>query len=131
MSYPVHELSEDFVGPPISHQARYYRNNQAKERERRKKYYHKNKEKCLRSAKHYKLQAAYGIGIDEYEAMLESQDGTCAICDGVNASGHALHVDHCHDSGRVRGLLCTGCNTLLGAAKDSAETLNRAIKYIA
>lgn len=70
----------------------------------------------------------YGISIDDYESMLGSQGGKCAICLCIPSG--KLHVDHCHSTGFVRGLLCEGCNHGLGKFKDSAESLARAIGYL-
>lgn len=61
--------------------------------------------------------------------MLTSQGGTCAICHGTATVGR-LAVDHCHLTGKVRGLLCTNCNTALGKLKDSKELLLNAINYL-
>jgi hypothetical protein len=62
--------------------------------------------------------------------MLERQGGVCAICRVVKDDNYSLHVDHCHSSGRVRGLLCAACNTMLGFARDNQETLRRAAEYV-
>ncbi|WP_406418459.1 endonuclease VII domain-containing protein [Streptomyces sp. NBC_01614] len=62
--------------------------------------------------------------------MLERQGGACAICRGRNKSGHQLHVDHDHTTGRVRALLCQQCNAMLGHARDDIETLRAAIAYL-
>jgi len=64
--------------------------------------------------------------------MVESQGNRCAICGTDRPGGRGVywHIDHCHETGRVRGLLCYGCNTLLGAAKDNPETLRSALEYI-
>lgn len=70
--------------------------------------------------------------MDEYDRMLERQGGVCAIC-GNGASDAIrknLAVDHCHGTGRVRGLLCGNCNTGLGSFKDDPVLLRRAIKYL-
>lgn len=79
----------------------------------------------------------YGLTQEEYDWLLFLQDGQCAICkktpeqSGLTGrNGQRLHVDHCHDTGVVRGLLCTRCNTLLGMAGDSPECLRAAIYYL-
>lgn len=72
----------------------------------------------------------YGMSVDEYADMLEQQRGVCAICECVCASGDSLCVDHCHDTGAVRGLLCTNCNKALGLFKDDANFLRKAVAYL-
>lgn len=62
--------------------------------------------------------------------MHEKQQGKCAICGEIPKSERGLHVDHCHTTGAVRGLLCHGCNTGIGALKEDAEILSNAIKYL-
>jgi hypothetical protein len=84
--------------------------------------------------KDYSLKANYGITLDEYEAMVQSQDGKCAICGRVPEGKHnqgSLHVDHDHRTKKVRGLLCSHCNRGLGFLGDSVETLLRAAEYLA
>ena len=76
------------------------------------------------------LKRLYGITVEEYDAMLERQGGVCAICAGEETRGQRLAVDHCHATGKVRGLLCFSCNTTLGKFNDSQELLARAIKYL-
>lgn len=76
----------------------------------------------------------YGLSEDDYERMNRDQDGHCAIC-GSDDAGRAdsdagLVVDHCHESNRVRGLLCKPCNTGLGAFRDAPELMQAAIKYL-
>lgn len=75
----------------------------------------------------------YGLTPECYERMLAEQGGGCAICQAKNPGmKHAsrLYVDHCHISNRVRGLLCRACNTMLGAARDRAETLRAGAAYL-
>ncbi len=62
--------------------------------------------------KHFKR--AYGITVENYETMLVNQNGVCKICNKPCKSGKSLAVDHCHETGKVRGLLCAKCNTNLG-----------------
>lgn len=70
----------------------------------------------------------YGITVEQFEAMKVAQGGACAICGDRPTS--ALHVDHCHSTGRVRGLLCRSCNHGLGNFRDSPEAMRRAVEYI-
>lgn len=73
----------------------------------------------------------YGITVPEYEAMAKDQQGVCAICNGTNASGKRLAIDHNHKTGAVRGLLCDLCNRGLGMFQDDLLLLNGAAKYLA
>jgi len=81
------------------------------------------------------LKRSYGITQAQYEEMLAEQGGGCAIC-GTDVFGDNQHgsmsaaVDHDHDTGVVRGLLCRECNTTLGRMKDNPELLRRAADYI-
>jgi hypothetical protein len=67
-----------------------------------------------------------------YVEMLDSQGGRCAICGDEPGErySHQLHVDHCHASGKVRGLLCRGCNHMLGVIKDDEVLLFKAVEYL-
>ncbi len=69
--------------------------------------------------------------LDEYNRMLTAQGGVCAIC-GVKTArkGWRLAVDHCHATGRVRGLLCHRCNSAIGMMRESAELMRRAADYL-
>lgn len=74
----------------------------------------------------------HGITPDEYEEMLAAQNGGCAVCGAISAdqSGRRLHVDHCHTTGQIRGLLCSNCNNALGRANDDAERLHALADYL-
>lgn len=81
------------------------------------------------------LKRLYGIDQSEYERMFEEQRGLCKICGNSETSRYKgvikrLAVDHCHSSGRVRGLLCSHCNRGLGLFKDTPDFLFKAIKYL-
>ena len=67
---------------------------------------------------------------EDYDAMLERQGGTCAICGNKPADGETLARDHDHVTGRVRGLLCRGCNTGLGQFTDDPSRLRAAADYL-
>lgn len=70
----------------------------------------------------------HGISHEEYKAMEVSQDGRCAICG--RAPSTTFHIDHCHKTGMVRGLLCSACNVGLGHFEDNPITLQAAIDYL-
>lgn len=73
------------------------------------------------------LQARYGITLEDYNDLLESQNGLCAVCDKPM---ERINVDHCHSSGKVRGLLCFGCNVAIGHFNDDIEVILSAVEYI-
>ena len=81
--------------------------------------------------KNKQLRKRYGLNIKEYNELFEKQHGSCAIC-GRHQSELtvSLAVDHCHDSGSIRGLLCYNCNMGLGRFKDSKELLIQALSYL-
>lgn len=66
---------------------------------------------------------------DDFKQMLKKQDNKCAIC-GKEETKRRMSVDHCHKTGKVRGLLCQLCNTSLGGFKDDVAILKKAIKYL-
>ena len=70
----------------------------------------------------------YGISLADYEAMFAAQGGRCAIC--RTPATRTLDIDHDHETGEVRGLLCTSCNRMLGHAGDDQATLIAAIAYL-
>lgn len=72
----------------------------------------------------------YGMSLENYQSLLKEQGGVCAICGGTNKNGHALSVDHDHETGKVRGLLCRNCNYALGYIGDSVETAKNIIQYL-
>ena len=75
-----------------------------------------------------KRRGKYGITSDEYIAMVKDQRGLCAICD--RPMTRHPHVDHDHDTGVIRGLLCYTCNVGLGSFGDDPERLRAAAKYV-
>ena len=81
-------------------------------------------------AKNNELKKMFGITLKEYNEMLEKQNHTCAICDGEEKFNGSLAVDHCHSTGKIRGLLCTNCNRGIGHLKDSISNLQSAIEYL-
>lgn len=84
------------------------------------------------SARPKQLKARYGIDEEQYETMLEKQGGVCKICKKyeLRAKSKYMVVDHCHDTGKVRGILCHKCNTALGLFNDDTELLTVAKQYL-
>jgi len=76
------------------------------------------------------LKHGFGITLDEYNAILDSQNGVCAICNNKCVSGRNLAVDHDHETDEVRGLLCSKCNTAIGLMDDDSSKMARAIGYL-
>ena len=85
----------------------------------------------LHNRKYY-LKSQYGVTESYYNEKLKAQEHKCAICgrDEVDSVFGVLHIDHNHETGALRGLLCQQCNTALGKFLDSEEILENAIQYL-
>jgi ribosomal protein S20 len=113
-------------------------------KEYKKKWYQENQERCKEQCreryqnadkKHHahvvwknKLKRDFGINEETYFIMLEQQNNVCKICQ--KSDKRRLCVDHCHKTGRIRGLLCQRCNKCIGQFEDDPELLTRAIEYL-
>lgn len=82
------------------------------------------------------LKHKYGISLEEYNDLLVFQSGTCAICNKKEIlkkrnsdETRPLAVDHCHETGKIRGLLCSACNSGIGYLRESPKLLKRAAGY--
>ena len=84
---------------------------------------HKNEKRELH------LKHDFGLSLEDYSRVFTSQGGVCAIC-GSSPNGMALAVDHNHETGEVRGLLCSNCNVAIGLMKDDPGLLQKAIDYV-
>jgi hypothetical protein len=80
---------------------------------------------------HKHLKAKFGMSIETYNQMFQDQNGTCAICNKHQTElTKRLSVDHCHKTDKIRQLLCSQCNTLLGMSQDNEMVLQSAIAYL-
>jgi hypothetical protein len=94
----------------------------------------RNKEKWAPARREYWLQSHYGIGNADYENMLKEQNGKCKICKSVDPKRKGqiyFSVDHDHKTGKVRGLLCVTCNTLVGLLEGSCADTHIAFEALA
>lgn len=81
--------------------------------------------------RNYKYIKNYNITLDTYNNILKNQNGCCAICGMPEwASKKKLHVDHDHESGTIRGILCAGCNLGIGMFKHDPDLLIKALNYV-
>jgi len=77
-------------------------------------------------SRHYHLRGRYGIGADEVDKLIRRQGGLCAVC----RESEAKQVDHDHETGAVRGIVCLLCNAAIGAFHDDPNLIRRAIAYV-
>lgn len=95
-----------------------------------KKHYRYNPHKAWAN----NIKKKFGITAIQYYMMLDAQGGKCAICGGTDSTSNRndrMPVDHCHSTGRVRGILCTRCNRGIGMLGDNTAILTAAIEYLA
>ena len=132
---PISEFKLQKSGKPMNqchaclliHKRLYHCKNKEKLNESRMKWYYANKERAKLTKRKNTLMRRYGLDIEQYEFMVESQNGICAIC-GRNDS--KLVIDHNHSTGKVRALLCCRCNTWLGVLEADRVWLSKAHKYL-
>ena len=100
----------------------YYKQNVARIQAKHAEYHKAHSEQT----RNRKFKSTYGVTLEEYQHLLAIQKGGCATC----GSTERLSVDHCHKSGKVRGVLCGKCNSALGFARDCTTTLAQLICYL-
>lgn len=111
---------------------------QIEEREKKSKEYQKALYLARKDTKEYKdrmlynrMKREYGLSKEQYDLLVENHKSRCAICNEHNDNlTHSLCIDHNHDTGKVRGLLCKKCNTMIGLANDDVELLQKGIAYL-
>lgn len=114
-------LPSDSFAPKADAYCRVCANN------KRQEYVERYEEQYRRADRNKKLKKRYSITVDEYDALHAAQQGICAIC---KSETDKLVVDHDHNTGKVRGLLCNTCNLGIGGLKDSPTILLSAIDYL-
>lgn len=102
--------------------------NRAYQRTKRRMYPYNKTPAFKTYIRTWKLRTRYGLIPQQFDQMRDRQLGLCAICLCLPTSG--LCVDHCHVTGKVRGLLCNSCNVGLANFRDNAEALTRAMEYL-
>lgn len=97
-----------------------------------KSYYKRNTDRSKKARRSWRLKSKYGLTDDEYNQMYISQNKSCAICESKTPGKRVnnFSVDHCHETGVIRGLLCVRCNVLLGRLNDDLEFINKIVKYL-
>jgi hypothetical protein len=92
----------------------------------------KHRNECTECHTDKQMQNNYGISLSTYDLMFIEQGGVCAICHLPQKStrNERLAIDHCHETGKVRGLLCDGCNRGIGLLKDDYRILSSAASYL-
>ena len=102
-------------------------NNLEQYRERERAYYHANKNKIREKT----LKAKYGIALSQYNMILAMQEFKCACCETEDPGGNgSFNVDHDHNTGQIRGLLCQNCNAGIGQLGDTIEGILNAVRYL-
>lgn len=114
------------------HSAKWRENNKEHQKELTRQWRIANKERHAENMRRHAYKKLYGITIEQYEDMLDAQGYACALClkDIDDNGGKEFDVDHCHTTGKVRGLLCRDCNRALGLFQDSPTLLERAAQYL-
>ncbi len=105
----------------------HYEKNKERIKAQSRAYHRKNREKIRAK----KLKRKFGVSLHEYDLMLTEQKGKCACC-GIHQNKLTMRfaVDHDHDTGLIRGLLCGNCNTAIGKLGDNIEGLMKALNYL-
>ena len=110
---------------------KYYLENKEKVKANVKRWQTLNKDKVNEASRKSKLKTRYGMNSEDYDFLYEKQKGYCAICETHQSDlKRSLCIDHNHETGKVRGLLCDDCNRGLGCFDDNVAMINSAIDYL-
>lgn len=116
--YPCHKQSGD----------RWRKLNPEKHNAKARRLGQKSEYKAWR--KDWALKNRYGITLKQYQTLSNAQNGNCLICDGNQSKHRPLVVDHCHKTGKIRGLLCDPCNIGLANFRENPTSMQKAIEYL-
>lgn len=116
----------DYVCDPCykEYQKQYHLNKQEKRKKQSAEYYKQNKERLLKQQKYSTIKRKYGLSKEQYEEVMK--DAVCEIC----GDEKKLCIDHDHDTGKVRGVLCRTCNMGIGLLGDKYQQVLQAAKYL-
>jgi len=110
---------------------KWIKKNYLRYQETNRRYYRDNIKHIKTVYRKYKLKSQYNMTPEQYDEMFNNQEGKCLICKRPEIEfKKGLEIDHCHVTGKVRGLLCMDCNTGLGKFKDNITLLQKAIEYL-
>jgi len=109
----------------LGHKRKVYNNNPEKQRIRARQWQLNNPEKHKAS----KLKSLYGLSVEEHQQLLDDTNGKCPIC-GKDFSEARACVDHDHETGIVRGMICSNCNSAIGLLNENIDVLLNAINYL-
>jgi hypothetical protein len=112
-----------------AHERKWRIANPEKRAAKKKRTYLRSKERYVNASLDYSLRTKYGITLIERDAIIAAQ-GACPTCGNTDPGPRGWHVDHCHATGKVRGILCAQCNIALGNARESSEVLRRLADYL-
>lgn len=90
----------------------------------------RDREKTLATRRRANIKARYGITESDFRKMVADQGGVCAACGTADWGPKGPCIDHDHQTGAVRGILCFSCNTVLGHVSDSVSRLSQLIDYL-
>lgn len=110
----------------------YAKKDYRKNKEKRNAYAKERLKKYPEKVRNEKYKRAYGISLDDYNDLLKGQKNKCKICGTKNPTGTHKHlvVDHCHETNKIRGLLCGRCNAGIGFFNDDLKLIKKAIEYL-
>lgn len=130
LTYDCKICRNQLANDRIEDKPSYYKGRNEKTKSYRKQYNSKDENK--QRQRNLELIKNFNITLEEYDKLLKQQNGVCAICGGKQNSirNKNFAIDHCHTTGKIRGLLCDSCNRGIGLFKDNIELLNKSIKYL-
>jgi hypothetical protein len=113
-----------------AYQRAYYQANKEKIAKRNKEWNLANPGKRKQTKRADHLKRTYGLTSEDFNSLLTQQNNRCAVCNTDTPTQRGWHVDHCHTTGDIRGILCGPCNTGMGSFKDDPSILKNAITYL-